>query len=631
MSKIFISELTLIFLGSLLVGGLYIGPPLMVRKNFIGSGHEFVLAQYKTYRDSMHVYLPRAREIYDGHYPPAELYDSDKSSKQLTIQNLLPTTLFAALVFLFEGNVDYAYLGAQFLFAGIIFSLFYVLGRILFSSRAWSLFFSLTAVLTSIPLRLPFYKWQGWSEFQAFFINGFFPMVRTQFDQLYLARIDEPLLTYPIYIAAILSFFIFWKRFTTANAVLSGFLAGLLSYTYFHHWVYWVSVLLILFGWVVFFGRTNKGKFKSYLVLLFSLAVTLVPYFWQYLNFKKLATAQDFVFRAGVAYGRTIGLVRANVPDYLVYILMAGLVYWVYRKRDNQKCILFLGLIGGMFLVWNIQLVVGYLPVPHFFRRSISPVLFIIIFNIIYDVAKIVGSKWRYLSGTYMVVLALLSLFMVTKKINNIFLIDCCIQTHIADYYKFPDELAESWRWINTSLDGEPNVLSPSTMTSFYLTTHTSVRPFLPTAFITMLSMAEMEERYLKSHKFFDMPDDIFSRRIGGKLDSNCYEYECFPDKGSNLNDSFGDLYGNYVNSRFGSFKSFTDISYTDPIYKKRREIIENMSEHYSKVLPNKYEINVDYVYAGPLEEQINKIDFARYDNLTLVYKNPSVGIYKMR
>ncbi|MBI2453959.1 MAG: hypothetical protein HYV54_00040 [Parcubacteria group bacterium] len=310
---------------------------------------------------------------------------------------------------------------------------------------------------------------------------------------------------------------------------------------------------------------------------------------------------------------------------------MAGLVYWIYWKHDNKKCILFLVLIGGMFLVWNIQLVVGYLPVPHFFRRSISPVLFIIIFNMVYSVIKIFGSKRRYLAKTSTVVLAVLSLFVVAKKINNIFLIDCCIQTHIADYYEFPNEVTESWRWANINLKGEPSVLSPSTMTSFYLTTHTSLRPFLPTAFITMLSMEEMEERYLQSHRFFGVPGDIFSRRLGGELESNCYEYECFPDKGSNLNDSFGDLYGNYVNSRFGSFKSFTDASYMGPVYEKRREIIEKMSERYGKILPNRHGIDVDYVYMGPLEEQINKVDFTRYNNLRLVYKNPLVGIYEMR
>ena len=143
--------------------------------------------------------------------------------------------------------------------------------------------------------------------------------------------------------------------------------------------------------------------------------------------------------------------------------------------------------------------------------------------------------------------------------------------------------------------------------------------------------MADMEERYLQSHKFFDVPGDVFSRRLGGKLESNCYEYECFPDKGSNLNDSFGDLYGNYVNSRFGSFKSFTDVSYRGPVYEKKLEIIEKMSERYGKVLPNRYGINVDYVYVGPLEEQINNIDFSSYDNLKLVYKNPSVSIYEIR
>ena len=612
---------------SILVGLLYIGPPLVVQKKFNDSDHEFVLAQYKTYRDSLHAYLPRAREIYDGHFPPGELYGSEQKP---TIQNLLPSALFALFIFLFKGNMGAAYLGAQFLFSGVIFLLFYLLGHVMFKSKIWSIFFSLVATLTPIALKLPFYKWRGIAEFQAFFINNFFPLTRTQFDQLYLARIDEPLLTYPFYLSAILVFFIFWKKPSFISAALSGILSGLLFYTYFHHWVYWISVLLILFLYVVWFRKEDKNKFKLYLILFSFLAVTVIPYFWQYFSFNKLATADDFILRSGVAFGRDIGIVRTNLADYAVYFLLALSVFFLYRKNNRNKCVLMLGLIAGMFFVWNVQLFVGYVPVPHFFRRSISPIIFLIVFNIFYDLFIKLEIRFEKLKRISAVILLTLSLFVVSKKITNIFFINYGIQQHIADYYKFPDNVVYSWNWINSNLQHENRVVSDSTMTSFYINTYTSLKPFLPTAFITLLSTKDIENRYLMSHKVFGVSGSILKQRLEGKFQLNCVSYKCPPDKGSNLNDSFGNLYGNYFPSSYGTFGSFVSNSKKDFISKKKDEKIEELVDIYGKIDMKWDDIDADYVYAGPLENDISSINFMLDKKLKIVYKDPQVSIYKI-
>ncbi|MDP3764315.1 MAG: hypothetical protein Q8Q95_01710 [bacterium] len=617
----------LVFLGALLVGALYIGPPLFVKKHFEKSDNVFVLAQYKTYRDSLQAYLPRAREIYDGHFPPSELYGSPGAP---TIQNLIPSTLFSVFIFLFKGNIDLAYLGAQFVFSGIIFTLFYVLGQIIFRSRVWSWFFSLTAVLSPIVLKLPFYKWQGFSEFQAFFINNFLPFVRTQFDQLYLARVDEPLLTYPFYLAAIISFFIFWTRPTLKFALFSGFFAGLMFYTYFHHWVYWLVVLLVLFLYALV--ARDRNRIKSYLVLFSALAVTTIPYFWMYNNFRSLDTYQDFILRAGVVFGHSLGVARDNIADYFVYLLLVLVVYFVYRHHDRNKFVLFLGLIGGMMLVWNIQMVVGYLPVPHFFRRSISPIIFIIVFAVLHDLSSRVTLKRLRLKKVFLTGLVVLSLFIVAKKIINIVLINYSLQEHIVDYYKFPSEVAVSWKWVNHNLSPESVIVSPSTLTSFYLNTHTFSRPFLPTAFITLLSVKEMEDRYLLSHKLFGVRPEVLEQRLAGKLDPQCEAYDCFPDKDSNLNDSFGNLYGGYFSSRYNTFNSiYSSNSDQDFVTKKRQEKIIELSGRYKTMRRDWSEIGTGYVYVGPLEEQITgNNNFITDRGLKIVYKDPQVSMYKI-
>lgn len=621
-----IGEIAAVFLGALLVGVLYIGPTISIKKQFEKSGYSFVLAQYKTYRDSLQAYLPRAREIYDGHFPPAELYGPVNGA---TIQNSIPSVLFSLFIFLFS-NINFAYLGAQFVFSGIIFIFLYVLGRFLFNSKTWSWFFALTGVLSPIILKLPFYKWKGLAEFQAFFINNFLPFVRTQFDQLYLARIDEPLLTYPLYLAAIFFFFKFWYKPSFLMSITSGIFAGLLFYSYFHHWVYWLSVLLLLFAYVVIWR--DQHRFKPYLVLLLSLVLTVIPYFWQYFKFIALSTQQDFILRSGVAFGRTLGLVRENIADYLIYLLLAVIAYFIYRKNNHDKLILIWGLIGGMFLVWNVQLVTGYLPVPHFFRRSISPIIFIIIFTIIYDIYRSLSFKRIKFTKAFSVILVILSVFIVTKKILNIVYINKDLQPHIYDYYKFSGDVSDSWNWINKSLPHESVLVSDSTLTSFYLNTYTSARPFLPTAFITLLSVSEMEERYLISHKIFNVDEKVLEKRLLGNILPGCKAYNCPADKDSNLNDSFGNLYGNYFPSRYGTFRSFFSNYKKDYIVEKKKEKIKELSQLYkekSETLVKKMQPQIDYVYFGPLEKQISEGPL-KIDGIKIVYKNSLVSIYQI-
>ncbi len=620
----------LFLLAAVLVGLLHIGPPLMIWKNFKDAGNEFALAQYKTYRDSLQAYLPRAREIYDGHFPPAELYGEDRSSP--TIQNPLPPLFFAGFLYLFKGNLNAAYLGAQFFFSAVIFSLFAFLGWLLWRSKLWAMFFGLVGTLTPIPLKLPFYKWQGFAEFQAFFLNNFIPFIRTQFDQLYLARIDEPLLTYPIYLFAIAAFFIFWRKPSPRLGVFAAIPAGLLFYTYFHHWVYWIIVLGIVFLLVLIFYRTNKALIKNFLIFWGCLAIITIPYFVTYFLFNNLDTAQDFVWRAGVTFGHTLGVGRENAPDLIVYLALIILTYLFYFKRNREKAVLFFGLILAMFAVWNIQLVIGYVPVPHFFRRSISPIIFIIGFDFLYYLfGRVRAGNYPLVKRFGVAVLILLSVFVVAKKAVNIFAIKKNIQPHLVDYYTFPNGVAESWRWINDNLSGEPRVISPSTLNSFYLASYTSVRPFMPTAFTTLLPMAEIEERYLISHKLFGVPEQTLRARLKGELPLDCSDYQCFPDKGSNLNDSMWNLYGNYFASRYGSFKNFIAKAEQQAPKAKRLAKAEELLSRYRELKTEWADFDGDYVYYGPLEKHLIELDLSKLKNLMLVYQNSSVEIYKIR
>lgn len=134
---------------AIIVGMLHIGPPLAIRAHLAERGQPFVL-DAEANRDTL-FYAGRAREIYDGHYPPTDLHFPEQLP---TVLNPLPSLTFAGIIALSGGNVTTAYLIALFLFSGIGFLLFYYLGRILFTSRMWALFFAYVAILTPIAFRI---------------------------------------------------------------------------------------------------------------------------------------------------------------------------------------------------------------------------------------------------------------------------------------------------------------------------------------------------------------------------------------------------------------------------------------------------------------------------------------------
>jgi hypothetical protein len=143
------------------------------------------------------------------------------------------------------------------------------------------------------------------------------------------------------------------------------------------------------------------------------------------------------------------------------------------------------------------------------------------------------------------------------------------------------------------------------------------------------MSIEEMEYRYLVSHKLFNISKEGFEKRLSGAIDTNCISYECFPDEDSNLNDSFGNLYGNYFPSRYGVFGSFVSDYKKDFISQKKNEKIKYLTESYSKITPSWLGTS-DYVYDGILENQIVKNNFMIDKRLKIVYKDPQVSIYKV-
>lgn len=466
----------------------------------------------------------------------------------------------------------------------------------------------------------------GWRvslrEFLGYFVKQFWPGVSTQVDKLPFTRIDYPLVVLPFFLLAIIALFAFWERPGIRRGIFAGVTAGLLFYVYFNIWVYWTIVLGLLFCYSVFAGKKTAERMVPFCVLLLTLALVCIPFFVNFLHFNELPNHKDFLYRQWLSEGRELGLINLGFA-YCFYFLIGGAVWWRYRKRDRKKAVLLLALILALFVVWNVQVVTGFVPAPDHWKRIASPVLFIVIALLLRDAVTEIKRSWiRYAIALVLIIAASLA---VAKKVINVVSLWNGLQPWVAEKQAFPQELADSWQWIDANLPKESKIISSSSMTSQYLAVYTSSRPYVAYGILTPISTREIEDRFLKASRRFNVPEQVIRLELGPKenIPATCsvapYCYDYF----TNFSKTTFNLYGCYFSR--GGFNTVLNRSCDVPA-----DYIDGMIARYRNTKAAWDDIPADYVYYGPHERQFSTPDFGHDPQLTLVYKNPLVEIYKI-
>src|SRR3989344_2534043 len=98
-------------------------------------------------RPEAHGTISRFREIYDGHFPPGDLFLDINAATPFGPLQFMPL-LMAGFIYLFGGNINASYLFATFILVQIVFLLFYWLGKVITGSRPFSVFFAFLGVMT---------------------------------------------------------------------------------------------------------------------------------------------------------------------------------------------------------------------------------------------------------------------------------------------------------------------------------------------------------------------------------------------------------------------------------------------------------------------------------------------------
>lgn len=614
--KFFSSKLchrVLIAILAIIVGFLYITPQLVIRAKLLAIDRPYVLIQTTHHSDEANVYVPRAREVYDGHWPAMDFYfDSNLPS----VFPVLPSLLTGGFIYLSGGNTDIAYLSATFVFSAMIFLLFYILGQVVVKNKWWSILIGLVGVLTPVALHLP-RAFMSTTLFGDIVLKNFFPLVRTNLDRLFFGRIDDPLITYIFYLPAVISLIWFWRKPNWLRAGLAGLLAGLLFHVYFHYAFYWALVLILLFFYTLVFKRREIRLLKYLTALLFTAAVVASPYILEYLMFRVLPWSQDYVFRIGTEVGRGFRLASVRF-DYLAYVLFSAAIYillWRAKNDPDRKnqAVLFWIFLLAIFIAWNIQLVTGFMPHPSHWRKAISPVLFVVAISLIAEIiSRFKGIKHFLSLG--MIVIILASAMLLSKKIVNVYKFYQMPATAVAEY-SFNPSLADSWNWINWSIADEPKIVSNSFLTSVYLSTYTSARPYLAIGGNTPVSNEKLEHNYLTANKIFGISEDMLRRRLIPPSDQNLSV--------NLLDDPF------YLYSSYWREKSF-DYAFTSSDKSIPMEKVDELLNRYRALQTGRSGMAADYLYYGPWEKEFSD-KIPSWLQESLIYMNPEVKIYRLK
>lgn len=464
---------------------------------------------------------------------------------------------------------------------------------------------------------------ESFREFLGYFVKQFFPLVNTQIERLYLARFDYPLLVLPVFLLAIIGLYSFWKNPDKKTALGAGLSASLLFYFYFHYWVYWAVVIGLLLAYVLIFERKDRALIKNFLILIGVYSAASLPYFINYLLFALSGSSHEYALRLGVAEGREFGLATLGFA-YLAYALLAAVSYFLYWRKDNKKAVMIWAFLAAAAIVWNIQLITGFVPAPNNWRRTISILLYVICALILYDLTQLLIRRFPALKKIALGAVILLTVFVATKKINNVWAIWRDPESRILESYRFSKDLTDSWSWINSNLGKEPKIISNSFMTSLYLNAYTSARPFLPLGNQTSQPNINIEDRFLTAEKIFGVNAETLRATLLSTLPLKCSSDPCPPNSEDNLRKNLWHLYSQYfrqtaINGYLANPGSISP-AFADSLVKK-----------YGDTKIDWAKLNGQYIYLGLWEGQLSNPNFDTNKIMKLVYQNPSVRIYQVK
>lgn len=399
--------------------------------------------------------------------------------------------------------------------------------------------------------------------------------------------------------------------------ILAGLTFALTSYFYPYHFLYLSAAIGILTLLLILI----KDWHRLIIVIQMSIiaAIALIPFAAMQIAVRSLPSYKDIFIRYGVEIGRFFRY--ENWPRYLWLLLLAGIIYQIYQKRNQKEqssWILIVSLLIAGIIVLNIQLILGYnVQSDHWVTRDIflgMDFACFLILLFLYDWLYARYQKIRKIS------IIITSIFLITLTITTTTnIITFAVNTHSRS--TLPSELSTAFTWLNKNTTPDSIIVSPSLVTNSLIPLFTHNRVYLPEALDTFASNKEIQDRLFRVYRFFEVPETYLKNALSGNTQSD----ESYTNQEAGL---FFFLFSvSYVPQRSDIYTNPTERTETEKIQRDVSNQI--LSDYHVFQCTNCLQTyRADYVFFGPSEQIITSKSFDNTPDLQKVYDKNGVKIF---
>lgn len=190
-----------------------------------------------------------------------------------------------------------------------------------------------------------------------------------------VSRVVHPGWSFIPALAALVSFFLFWKKFSLPLALLAGLLLGVLPYLYFWHWTYVWSVAgsAVVLSLVLWMLENNPPFFMVRFPLLILIVTTLLvslPFLLQLMQLMQHPLYEQVALRGGFLTTRA----AESMPRSLLLALQTGFFLSLFRtKKREWSYLAVLSFLLGILIAMHQNIVHGRLLMfsSHFYPHLV--------------------------------------------------------------------------------------------------------------------------------------------------------------------------------------------------------------------------------------------------------------------
>jgi len=436
----------------------------------------------------------------------------------------------------------------------------------------------------------------------------------------YFSRFYPVLVDFPIFAISLLLVFLLLKEQKWKFAVASGILGGLLFYTYFYYWTFYLVFIGLLWG--LYLVKKEWVLFKKLTISCFLSIAIGVTFFLNSLS--TIANQTEILHRLNAALTRN--------PDWPITLFLVGMIVmlvYVYKRSEdrtssekNETSFYFLlVLILTGIVTMNVQVLMGYtINSRHWLTTAIWPTLVlagIYILNVV---------EWKILSKRENLIFFFkhsIFLFMgVLLLFGIIWQVTFSYNTH--PVYSLSNSQIELFEWLNDNTIRDEVVLSLDSEMILLVPVYTHNNNFIPNAVVEPIPIPEIIARRLVAYKMLGVSEDSIIFLDNPCAFSEIMSFERSKDRIYNLS-LFEEGFSHFLTfeASFSKSKCTIPQEFKEGVFKTYAALPEDWEQ-----LTKRYVVN--YIIVGPYEKSIiSSPEIEKYARV--VYSNAEFTVYKVQ